>query len=188
MKTTCATGLCRSTASWCGTIRWKKGRRKAGPSHWYLGRVLTRGRAADLQAVGLDVIAAWLPDLQLDFAQDSPYRLQTLTRPEGTDMPVESLLEIACNKLSELFDRAEPKDFVDVYFICQEVLPFEELAAAARQKHAGMDDYWLAVALQQVERIEHLPEMIRPLDLAEMQRFFLEIARQLLDGYAGAGA
>ncbi|MCS7222925.1 MAG: hypothetical protein N0A15_16795, partial [Anaerolineae bacterium] len=30
---------------------------------------------------------------------------------------------IACNKLSALFDRAEPKDFVDVYFVCSSPSP-----------------------------------------------------------------
>lgn len=32
---------------------------------WYIGRVLTRGRAEDIRAVGLQTIAAYLPDLIL---------------------------------------------------------------------------------------------------------------------------
>jgi predicted nucleotidyltransferase component of viral defense system len=119
--------------------------------------------------------------VQIDFAQDSPYRLQPLEANAELGVLVESLIDIACNKLSALFDRAEPKDFVDVYFICRGVMPFDELVKNAREKHPGMDDYWLAVALQRVEHIELLPRMIKPLDLDEMKRFFLEQAAKLVE-------
>ena len=89
---------------------------------------------------------------------------------------VERLAEIACNKLSALFDRAEPKDFVDVTFICQEVMPFDRLVEKARDKHAGLAGCWLAVALQRVEQVEILPQMIKPLALEAMRRFILEKA------------
>ncbi|MEM3553592.1 MAG: hypothetical protein QW658_01380 [Candidatus Bathyarchaeia archaeon] len=32
---------------------------------WYIGRVLTRGRAEDIRAIGLNIIAAYLPELTL---------------------------------------------------------------------------------------------------------------------------
>ena len=119
--------------------------------------------------------------VQVDFAQDSPYRLQPLETDKSLGVQVESLTDIACNKLSALFDRAEPKDFVDVFFICQEVMPFEELVEKARKKHPGMDDYWLAVALQRVDQIELLPRMIKPVDIEKMKRFFLEQAAKLME-------
>ena len=78
---------------------------------------------------------------------------------------------IACSKLSALFDRAEPKDFVDVYFVVQELLSFDRLVALARQKHIGMDDYWLALALAQAESVRILPRMIKPLALPELKAF-----------------
>lgn len=96
-------------------------------------------------------------------------------------MQVERLTDIACNKLSALFDRAEPKDFVDVFFICQEVMPFDELVEKDREKHPGMDDYWLAVALQRVEQIELLPRMVKAVDIDEMKRFFLGQATKLME-------
>jgi len=118
--------------------------------------------------------------VQLDFAQDGPYRLQPTLLDEELGLEIENLVDIACNKLSALFDRAEPKDFVDVYFICQEVMPFDELVEKTKQKHLGLDDYWLAVALQRVERVEILPRMIKPLFLDDLQNFFLEQARKLM--------
>lgn len=118
--------------------------------------------------------------VQIDFAQDSPYRLQPLQFNEQLGIQVENLIDIACNKLSALFDRAEPKDFVDIYFVCQEVIPFDELVEKARQKHVGLDDYWLAVALQRVEQAEILPRMIKPVTLDELKSFFLEQAKKVM--------
>lgn len=125
--------------------------------------------------------------VQIDFAQDSPYRLQPTLLDEELGLQVENLVDIACNKLSALFDRAEPKDFVDVYFICQEIMPFDELVEKTKQKHLGLDDYWLAVALQRVKQVEILPRMIKPLSLGDLKSFFLEQTRKLMvriDKYA----
>jgi len=118
--------------------------------------------------------------VQLDFAQDSPYRLQPVQTDEEAGIQIENLIDIACNKLSALFDRAEPKDFVDIYFICQEVMPLDELVEKTKQKHLGLDDYWLAVALQRVEQIELLPRMIKPVNLEDLKTFFLDEARKLM--------
>lgn len=118
--------------------------------------------------------------VQIDFAQDSPYRLQPIRVDDDLGIQVENLVDIACNKLSALFDRAEPKDFVDIYFICQEILPFDALVEKTKQKHLGLDDYWLAVALQRVEQVEILPRMIKPVTLEELKRFFLDQAKKLM--------
>jgi predicted nucleotidyltransferase component of viral defense system len=119
--------------------------------------------------------------VEFDFAQDNPYRLEpTRFRPE-LGIHVDNPTDIACNKLSALFDRAEPKDFVDVYFVVQEIMPFDRLVALTRQKHLGIDDYWLAVALRQVDQVALLPRMIKPLSLPELKAFFLARAKELMD-------
>ena len=118
--------------------------------------------------------------VQIDFAQDSPYRLHPIQEDEEMGIQIDNLVDIACNKLSALFDRAEPKDFVDIYFICQEVLPFDELVEKTKQKHLGLDEYWLAVALQRIEQVEILPRMIKPVTLEELRHFFLDLAKKLM--------
>jgi predicted nucleotidyltransferase component of viral defense system len=120
--------------------------------------------------------------LEMDFAQDTPYRLEPTRLDDTLHINVDSLTDMACNKLSALFDRAEPKDFVDVYFLCQEKFSFEHLTGLARQKHMGIDDYWLAVALRRVELVEFLPRMIKPLSLDELKAFFLGHAKALMEG------
>ena len=119
--------------------------------------------------------------VEFDFAQDTPYRLEPTRLDPELDLWVDNATDIACNKLSALFDRAEPKDFVDVYFIVRELLPFDQLVRLARQKHVGMDDYWLAMALAQVESVRVLPQMVKPLSLDELNTFFLARAKELMD-------
>jgi len=120
--------------------------------------------------------------VEMDFAQDSPYRLEPTRFDDTLHINVDNLTDIACNKLSALFDRAEPKDFVDVYFLCQETFSFSHLTELTRQKHLGLDDYWLAVALQRVEMVEFLPRMLKPLSLDELKVFFLNQAKILTHG------
>ncbi len=119
--------------------------------------------------------------LEMDFAQDTPYRLEPVRYDPELGIQIDNPTDIACNKLSALFDRAEPKDFVDVYFVSKELLPFEALVTLTRRKHVGLDDYWLAIALFRVEQVEMLPRMIKPLSLSELKSFFLERAREIMN-------
>ena len=124
--------------------------------------------------------------VEFDFAQDSPYRLEPTRLDPELDLWVDNPTDIACNKLSALFDRAEPKDFVDVFFVAQEILPFDRLVALARRKHVGMDDYWLAMALAQVQQVEVLPRMVKPLAVNELKVFFMARAKELMDQASAA--
>jgi hypothetical protein len=90
-------------------------------------------------------------------------------------------LDIACNKLSALFDRAESKDFVDVFFIDKELSPFPQLLEQAKKKHVGLDNYWLAISLLKVEDMKTLPRMVKPLDQSELEAFFLAQAKLLME-------
>lgn len=118
--------------------------------------------------------------LKCDFAQDAPYRLQPTVIHQDLGIYTDGPLDISCNKLSALFDRSAAKDFVDVYFIHHELFPFSEVLLNARKKHVGIDDYWLAVAMFKVRDVNSLPRMVKPLNLQEMQEFFLTQARLLM--------
>jgi predicted nucleotidyltransferase component of viral defense system len=62
--------------------------------------------------------------IKCDFAEDSPFRLQSKIRIEEFGIWVDNALDISCNKLSALFDRSATKDFVDVFFIISRVVFF----------------------------------------------------------------
>lgn len=118
--------------------------------------------------------------LRCDFAMDSPYRLQPLVVNDEYHIYLDNILDIACNKLSALFDRTDPKDFVDIFFLHHEKIPLETFIGEAKKKHVGMDDYWLAVSFSKAEDIVVLPRMLKTLSLAELKNFFKEKARWLM--------
>lgn len=118
--------------------------------------------------------------VKLDFAQDTPFRLSPTTFDARYGLQIDSATDIASNKLAALFGRAAAKDFVDVFFIHHEMLPFSELLRQAREKHVGMDDYWLSISLRRVTTIDFLPRMIKPLDMATLHEFFLGLADELM--------
>lgn len=118
--------------------------------------------------------------IKIDFAFDTPFRLQPTATDPAYGIRVDSLIDMASNKLAALFGRTESKDFVDVYFICQELMPFATLYEQASQKHVGMTHYWLAMAMRNVAKVQFLPRMIKPLQLTTLQDFFLGLANQLM--------
>ena len=118
--------------------------------------------------------------LRCDFAMDSPYRLMEKIFKEDYGIYVDNVQDISCNKLSALYDRTEPKDFVDVYFIDKEIIPFDKLVQEAKKKHVGLDNYWLAVSLAKIEDFVVLPKMLRPVSLDELKDFFKEKVRKLM--------
>jgi len=123
--------------------------------------------------------------VKIDFAFDSPYRLLPTEIDPAYGIQVDNVIDISSNKLAALFGRIEPKDFVDVYFICRELMPFPDLYRHASQKHVGMTNYWLAVAMRNVTKVQLLPRMIKPLDLAAIQAFFLGLAEGLMEAVTG---
>lgn len=94
---------------------------------------------------------------------------------------VDSLEDIAANKLMALFDRIEPKDFADIFFILKEtkitVTKLRELLAT--KFHLQSEAATLGSEFAKVRSIEALPKMIKPLTVADLKQFFSDRAREL---------
>ena len=118
--------------------------------------------------------------LEMDFALDSPYRLEPKVFRQEIGFWTDNALDISCNKLSALFDRAEPKDFVDVYFIHHERFPLDDLFLRAKQKHVGMDPYWMAQAFSRITEVKVLPRMIKAVTLEQLSEFFTKQIPRLM--------
>lgn len=119
----------------------------------------------------------------MDLALDTPLRLKPPVHLniEGIKVLVDSLEDIAANKMLALYGRAEPRDFIDIYFLSKEYFDFMEVVQMAGQKDTGFDLYWLAAATQEAERIDLLPvKMHRPFNLSDMKVFFKEQRIKLL--------
>lgn len=119
--------------------------------------------------------------LKCDFAQDSPFRLGKKIFNKEYGIFVDNSLDIFCNKISALYDRGEPKDFVDVYFIDKEIMPFERVLKEAKKKHIGIDNYWLAVSMAKIKDVNILPKMIKTVKIEELKIFFEKKAKWLME-------
>lgn len=118
-------------------------------------------------------------------ALDSPFRFEE-PKESLWGVRIDTLVDIATNKLLTLFARVEPRDFVDVFFLVKEVFSLNELIEKSKQKDSGFDEYYLAIAFHQAKElpddISKLPvEMIKPLDVKEMKGYFIKQAIALID-------
>ncbi len=94
---------------------------------------------------------------------------------------VDSLENIAVNKITAIFNRTEIKDFVDLYFILHEGYTLDDLFTKAQQKDTGLQPFYFAGALLQVQRLQHLPDMLKPVSLEKVRDFFIALGNRLLD-------
>ncbi len=109
---------------------------------------------------------------------DAAFRLEQVKEfSEHPGLKIDSLVDIAANKLLALFGRATLRDFIDVYFLVKQAkfLP-EDLMNKAKLKDPGFDLYWLGVALERINTFkDNSPEMlllVEPVDFKEMLAFF----------------
>ena len=127
----------------------------------------------------------------IHLALDSPFRFEE-TRESPWGVKIDSLLDLATNKLLALFGRAEPRDFVDVFFLVKEKYSMDELIEKSRQKDPGLDEYYLAIAFHQAEELpdelSRFPvQMVKPLDIREMKKYFIDQALILMDNVKKEG-
>lgn len=94
---------------------------------------------------------------------------------------VDSMVNIGANKLTAILGRTEPKDFVDLYFLLQAGLDFDDLLAKAQTKDTGMQPFFLAASLLQVRQLPRLPVTTPPLARADLEAIMLRLADRLLD-------
>lgn len=113
----------------------------------------------------------------IHFAIDSPFRFE---KPSDLkDFPglkIDSLIDIATNKLLSIFGRAALRDFIDIYFLVKEKFDRNELIEKAAKKDPGFDLYWLGVAMEKINDFsDESPDMhllTRPCTMNELTSFF----------------
>ena len=137
-----------------------------------------------VQARNLEVVNIYnlaFPDgvkLKVDFGY-YPYRRVEKSGRRVGKMEVDSLVDIAVNKLSTITQRAEVKDFVDLYFLLKK-FTFWDLRNGVKVKFGiDVDPYVAANDFVALDIFEYLPEMIRPLTLDQLKDFFRKEAIKL---------
>ncbi len=108
----------------------------------------------------------------IHIAQDAPFRFEALKEfPQYPKLKVDSLVDIASNKLLALFGRAALRDFIDVYFLIKNgFFTFEALVEKAKLKDPGFDLYWLAVAFERIKTFsEDAPDLLMAVEKVEFK-------------------
>ena len=114
----------------------------------------------------------------IHIAQDSPFSFeQPKEKASFPGVKVDTLTDIASNKLLALFGRATFRDFVDVYFlITEDHFSKKKLLELAKEKDPGFELYWLGVAFERInlfkeESLEtHI--LIKPCSIENLLGFF----------------
>lgn len=113
-------------------------------------------------------------DLVLDTAE--PIAAPTITA-EG--LAVDSLDDIAANKLGAILGRAEVRDYIDLFFLAKAGKDPLAFLPAARRRDGGLNPAVLAFVLSEV-RVNRVPDDLeKPLSAAELQAFIDDLRRRL---------
>ena len=116
-------------------------------------------------------------ELKIEFTH---YPFRQLDPPSNfTGLAVDSLRDVAANKLMAMLDRFEPKDFVDLYFLLQDRKLSEVWEDAQVKFGAKIDPLFLGGELAKARRVSALPKMLKPLTVHRLKNFFTQLAREL---------
>ncbi|MBI1884541.1 MAG: nucleotidyl transferase AbiEii/AbiGii toxin family protein [Chlamydiae bacterium] len=118
--------------------------------------------------------------LQVDLVKDIDFRVGTPQLHQS--FMVDNPKNIAVNKVTAIYGRFEPKDYVDLYFL-KAYLSYNilELLKLGMQKDGGLEPFHWARIIKDVENITVLPRMLKPLELTELKKFFMNFREEIID-------
>jgi len=113
----------------------------------------------------------------IHLALDSPFRLDpTIVADEFPGLRIDSLRDLAANKLLALFGRATLRDFVDVFFLAKEKFAKNDLILMANKKDPGFDLYWLGTAFERIHEFSadssEMLLLVKPCSMESLAAFF----------------
>lgn len=97
------------------------------------------------------------------------------------NIAVDSIYDIAVNKVHTIAMKARAKDFIDIYFIIQEKrYSFQDLLRQAKVKFDWhIDAIQLGSQLIKAREVKDFPRMIKEIDHDQWRDFFLQEAKKL---------
>lgn len=115
--------------------------------------------------------------VKVDFAFYPNKRLRESEIIDG--IPVDSILDIAVNKLLAVQQRAEVKDFVDLYFLLEKFTVWDLIEGVRIKFKVNLDPFIIGSDFMKVERFGFLPKMIKALTLRELKSFYEQKAKDI---------
>ena len=100
------------------------------------------------------------------------------------NLDVDSLYDIAVNKVHTMFMRTKSRDFIDLYYIMKTFdYSLDQLIKDSKIKFDWhIDKITLASQFVKVKELSDFPTMLVPFDQKDMEKFFLNLAKSLESG------
>lgn len=115
--------------------------------------------------------------LKVDFGYYPYKRLKKGTVIDAVE--VDSLFDIAVNKLQTIHQRNNIKDFVDLYFLLKTFTVWDLINGVRIKFRMELDPYTVAADYLKIGSFDNLPNMLVPLELKDLQDFYKEMAKKL---------
>lgn len=116
---------------------------------------------------------------KIDIVQEQPVHFGEITHVDT--IAIDSLINIATNKILAVFGRLEPKDYIDLYVIfTQTKLNFNEMFEKAKEKDTGLSELYFANVISEVGQFKTFPKMRIPFDRKAFVKFYQDLSRNLL--------
>lgn len=116
-------------------------------------------------------------DLKVDFSFYPYKRLESGKLTDGIE--IDSLFDIAVNKLLVVTQRTEVKDFVDLYFLLKTFTVSDLMVGVKKKFNVELDPFIIAADFLKIEDFDYLPKMIKPLKLKELIEFYRGLSKKL---------
>ena len=98
------------------------------------------------------------------------------------NLKIDSLLDIAVNKVFTIYQKPRSRDFIDLYLILK-MKPEWSINELMEKTHAKFDNYLdplqLSAQFVRVDILKDYPKMIIQISMKEMQEFFMSEAKKL---------
>lgn len=123
-------------------------------------------------------------NLKVDFCSYPYPRIRTDLGKRINSLKIDSIFDIATNKVFTLFQHPRLRDYIDLYFIFQKEKDFtlKELVSYARNKfdmHVGPKTLSKHLLDATILEEKDFPKMLKPFNREKMNKFFLNLARSL---------
>lgn len=115
--------------------------------------------------------------VKVDFAY-YPYKQIEKSLPVK-NINVDSMLDIAVNKMLAVQQRTEVKDFVDLYFLLQKFSTWDLIEGVRVKFKVELEPFVAGSDFLKAEGFDFLPKMIKPLKLDLLKAFFKKQAKIL---------
>ena len=120
--------------------------------------------------------------LKVDFNY-YPYKRIEKSKKRENNLDIDSLRDIAVNKLLTINQREDVKDFVDLYYLLERYTIWDLIYGVEAKFGMEMDMFLIASDFLKIEEFDFLPKMLKPLKISDLVSFYkakaLEIGKKI---------